>query len=203
MNKTRTFATPPSLHRGRVHELSGEAALLYALLSLGAQRALLCGPPRILGALNPDGISRFVDPQQLTLALCPLAQDACWAMETALRDSSLPVCLLLTYRTPDLTAFRRLQLAAREGGTLGLVITTEPAPNSAGETRWHCSFPPAKDANRSANSLFQSSTVNVSLYKNKKGTTGQWRVQIDCTANPLSVDATFAGEPVCPQRCAG
>lgn len=203
MNKKRTYRKLPDLARGRVHEISGDAGLLFALLGLGGGPALLCGPPQILGALNPDGLARILDPLAVTLAICPLAQDACWTMETALRDGSIGTCVLLSYRTPGLTIFRRFQLAAKDGNSMGLVVTSEPSMSSAAETRWHCSPRLTQGANVPFEKHFDLSTVNVSLYKNKKGVIGRWNTEIDCGAHPVSVDAAFAGEPVCPQRRAG
>ncbi|GGK53637.1 ImuA family protein [Salinarimonas ramus] len=66
-----------------------------------------------------------LDPARLVLVRARDAHEALWATEQALRCRALGAVLAEIARLPglyDLTASRRLVLAAREGGTTGLVV---------------------------------------------------------------------------------
>ncbi|WP_137177762.1 ImuA family protein [Roseomonas sp. AR75] len=86
----------------------------------------------------PPGLVRFgLSPADLVLVRAPRPTDGLWAMEEALRCPAVGGALL-TLSDLDLTAARRLQLAAEAGGALGLLLrpdTEDPGP-SAALTRW-------------------------------------------------------------------
>ncbi|WP_372426388.1 ImuA family protein [Salinarimonas chemoclinalis] len=85
-----------------------------------------------------------LDPAHLVLVRARDAREALWATEQALRCRALGAVLAEIARLPglyDLTASRRLVLAAREGGTTGLVVQAafgagEGPRASAAETRF-------------------------------------------------------------------
>ena len=78
----------------------------------------------------------------------------------------------------DLTAGRRLQLAAEAGKTLGVFLIPEGMGSNATETRWRCL--PYFDA--------QDSTLHRwQLIKNKSGTLGGWVVRWDEQARRIIV----------------
>ncbi len=86
----------------------------------------------------PPGLARFgLSPAQLVFVRAPRAADALWAMEEALRCPAVSGALLMTEGV-DLTAARRLQLAAEAGGAIGLLLRpdTETDAPSATLTRW-------------------------------------------------------------------
>jgi protein ImuA len=86
----------------------------------------------------PPGLARFgLAPADLVLVQAPRALDGLWAMEEALRCPGVAGALLVT-ETLDLTAARRLRLAAEAGGAIGLLLRpdAEDAGASAALTRW-------------------------------------------------------------------
>ncbi len=134
------------LARAGLHEiLAAEpgAATGFASLILGRASAMPGGNAPILW-IGPDpdawpsGLTRYgLSPADLVMVRAPRPSDALWAMEEALRCPAIAGALL-TLSDIDLTAARRLQLAAEAGGALGLLLrpdTEEPGP-SAALTRW-------------------------------------------------------------------
>lgn len=95
----------------------------------------------------PPGLARCgLAPANLVLARAERWPDALWAMEEALRCPAVTGAVLALAGEPprraaggpDLTATRRLQLAAEAGGALGLLLRPDaahPAPTAA-VTRW-------------------------------------------------------------------
>ena len=96
----------------------------------------------------PPGLAQYgLNPAQLVLVQAGRSSEALWAMEEALRCPAVSGALLaLEEADPalDLTATRRLQLAAEAGGALGLLLRpgeeaaeAGAAPgHSAATTRW-------------------------------------------------------------------
>jgi len=86
----------------------------------------------------PPGLIRFgLSPADLILVRAPRSEDGLWAMEETLRCTAVSAALL-ALRDIDMTAARRLQLAAEAGGAMGLLLRPDaenPAPVAA-LTRW-------------------------------------------------------------------
>lgn len=160
MNKAGTYDLLPELQTGRVHELSGSGAWVFAFVSAAEGELMLCGAPHLLASLHPESIAQFCDPNRVLHTACPLEGDALWAGETALRSGSVRTVIIALEKSPGLTNFRRLQLAAQAGKALGLVIVKQPASSTPAETRWHCTaqYTDQGDALR----------LHASLYKNKE-----------------------------------
>jgi protein ImuA len=96
----------------------------------------------------PPGLARCgLDPAQLIYVQAERSVDALWAMEEALRCPAISGALLALGgekepATLDLTATRRLQLAAEAGGALGLLLRPDAGESlgpSAAATRWRVS----------------------------------------------------------------
>jgi protein ImuA len=87
----------------------------------------------------PPGLARFgLSPADLVLVQAPRRQDALWAMEESLRCPGVAGALLAVNGL-DLTAARRLQLAAEAGGAIGLLLcpdAEEAGGATAALTRW-------------------------------------------------------------------
>ena len=93
----------------------------------------------------------------------------------------------------DLTAGRRLQLAAEAGGATGLCLIPEGMGSPAAETRWHCA--PVFDARTDAQARPDSTLQCWRLIKNKEGTLGAWHVRWDATARRLVVVSPVGQRP--------
>jgi len=146
------------LLRGRIHEILGVERTLEGAAFGFATALAAClqrdaadtggqvlwvrqeaGPVRGAG-LSGRGFAAFgLAPDRL---LCVAARDAAellWVAEEGLRTGGL-AAVVAEVRTVDLTAGRRLQLAAEAGGVTGLLVATGyrdgTAMASAAETRW-------------------------------------------------------------------
>lgn len=103
--------------------------------------------------------------------------DALWAMEEALKCRALAsVIVELPHEGPvaDLTATRRLTLAAREGGSLGFLLRHRPSSLTGSvETRWEVAAVPSRPDQFGG--LGRTAFV-LSLTKNRHGPAGRWPV---------------------------
>lgn len=133
-------AQPVGLARGRVHEVLGEGADIFALAAAAAATGpvLWIGLKRDVESLAPTGLQRFIDPGRLILVSGGDRGELLWAAETALRARSAPGVVLELRDGPDLKESRRLQIAAEESGAIGLILVQGRARTSAAETRWRC-----------------------------------------------------------------
>lgn len=149
------------LARAALHEVLAETpgcGAAFCAVLLGASGGMVLWITAGSGALQPwppGLLDCGLPPERLLLAQAPHWPDALWAMEEALRCAALSAVLLVagwgSEPAPlDLTATRRLQLAAEAGGGLGLLLrparaarhlakSPEPivlAGPSAATTRW-------------------------------------------------------------------
>lgn len=187
--------TPPELRSGRVHELTGPGAPAFAFLMARKGPVLLCGAPRWVNAYHPEAAARFCDPDAVLHVSCPLEIDVLWTAETALRSGAMRTVIAGLEKSPGLTNFRRLQLAAQTGRSLGVLIVNRPSHSSAAETRWHVTPAPSD--------CWETFRLHASLYKNKRGFIGGWVLNVSGEKDTLRLDAAPAGEPVRPDRIAG
>jgi len=148
------------LRRAALHEVSGHAADGFAAVVAGrAARdggsVLWCGAGRGRGGIYPPGLAMLgLDPASLLLVDCRNERELMAVAEEGLRNASLAALLLEITRMPDMTAARRLQLAAEAGGVLGMLLCpgagptqVEHIPNSLppspAVSRWRASHAPA------------------------------------------------------------
>lgn len=143
------------------------------------------------GAIYGPGCELFgLPPRALLIVKVPKPIDALWAMEEALKCRALTtvICELPNDGAlADLTATRRLTLAAREGGGFGFLLRHRPSPlTSSAETRWEIS------AAQSAPDRFGGlghTAFAASLTKNRRGPAAQWTIAWDhheCAFSALS-----------------
>jgi protein ImuA len=116
--------------------------------------------------------------QRLVVLRVPRPRDGLWAMEEALQCRAAgAVVTELMGDDADLTATRRLALAAGTGGGLGLILRHQPcrAANAA-MTRWEVA---SACGARDGFGGLALPTFAVSLVKNRHGPIGQWRLSWD------------------------
>jgi protein ImuA len=146
------------------------------------------------GELYGPGLALMGLPlERLVILRVPRPRDGLWAMEEALQCRAAgAVVTELMGDDADLTATRRLALAAGAGGGLGLILRHQPCPTAnAAMTRWEVAS--ACGARDGFGGLAQPA-FSVSLVKNRHGPTGQWRLSWDAHER-VFVPATFAALP--------
>jgi protein ImuA len=128
--------------------------------------------------------------------------DGLWAAEEALRCPAVGAVCLVAAAPIDLTAGRRLQLAAEAGGALGIALVPAHAlaRPSAAHTRWRISTLPGTGA--AAHDLGEP-RWRLELLRCRGGTgagdsgrPGGWRVVWRASARRLEVDGMGGDEAV-------
>ncbi len=168
------------IKRGRVHEAQGPGALSFAAIAAGFAdgEALWCQESWRSEQLNPQGLRCFADPDRVLLAKAQDQTELLAIAEETLRDGAVSLVIMELSKPLNLTAGRRLQLAAKTGRSTGLCLIAEGAGSSAAETRWHCQ--PTFDTQDWTGHRW-------SLIKNKSGILGAWYVRWDWAARRLRV----------------
>jgi len=151
------------------------------------------------GGLYGPGLDLLgLDTSVLLLVRVARSIDALFAMEEALKCRALSTVVAEIGGGIDLTATRRLGLAAREGGALGLLLRHKPsdAPTTA-QTRWDIAGAPSVPDEFGG---LGSTTFRLSLLRNRRGPCGTWTLTWDhhervFTALPVGVDAAATDRP--------
>jgi protein ImuA len=192
----------PGLACGVLHEViaatqeEAPAALgfLLALTSLALQTkpglAVLVAAQRAFdqwGGLYGHGLDRLgVDPSRLVLVAARTDKEALWAIEETLRSRVRPAMVSgALARCPDLTASRRLNLAATAlGSPLTLACAEKGSGGSAAATRWCIGTLPAS---RDRFGTFLNPRWSVSLERCRHGRPGKWFVEWNHVAHRFSL----------------
>ena len=160
---------PDLIAPARVHEATGRGRLAFALALAGG----LSGPvlwvqdARGRDSLYAPGLAAFLDPARIVVARPTGPLPVLQATEEALRSGAVPLVVTELAEAPDLTASRRLQLAAGTGGGRGLcLIPGERLRTNAAETRWRVEPVTGADA-----------CQRWEIIKNKRGRLGAWTVR--------------------------
>ena len=177
---TRTNDTLFPLKSDRVHEVCGPSKRSFTAV----HAATVQGPVFWIGEkwqaeqLNPIGFNDFFSPERLLSVSTSNQIETLAVAEEALRSGATSLVILELSNPLDLTAGRRLQLAARAGKAMGLAIISEEMGSNAAETRWRCAplFDP-KD----------STLQRWELIKNKTGTLGVWNVRWSASSRRINV----------------
>lgn len=159
------FAEGAYLRRARIHEVMGSSADLFvaALSHQTASEVIWIGLHRDVISLCPSGLQDYLDPDQIIIVEAVSRGEILWAADAALRAEGAFTVIVDLPNALTLKESRRLQLAAEQGGGLGLIILRAPAATSAAQTRWICE--PLSSDNRS---------WNWKCVKGKNGEKGHW-----------------------------
>jgi protein ImuA len=181
---------------GAVHELrplcardhgaaTGFAGVLAARVSKGSSKPLLWIQHDLAaaktGKLYGAGLDSFgISLSSLLVVQVPRAIDALWAMEEALKCRAVGVVvadIVEDGTVIDLTATRRLSLAARDGGGFGLLLRHRSASTvSAAATRWAVA---SVSSERDRFGGLGRTTFDLSLLRNRCGPCGRWIMSWD------------------------
>jgi protein ImuA len=161
---------------GRVHEAAGPGRRVFAAALAGrlAGPVLWVQEGRERDRLCPQGLAAFFDPARLLLARPAGALAVLQVTEEALRSGAVALVVAELAEAPDLTASRRLQLAAGTGGGRGLCLVPQSRTRAnAAETRWHCVPLPGGPQTGGTQAKPRQFWE---LVKNKRGRLGAWEV---------------------------
>ncbi len=185
------------LVRGAVHEATGTAAAGFAAMVAGRLEGpvLWCVDAENRIGLYGPGLDVFgLHPARVIVARCQGRTDLLWAMEEGLRTSALAAVIGEPPGAVDLTASRRLQLAAEAGGALGVVLNPDDTGRfaaSALESRWRIMAASADDVSRPC--------WKITLERCRGGTQGQyWMVERNEETGDFAVVAAPADRQVAP-----
>ena len=130
------------------------------------------------GALYGPGLDQIgLASEQLLIARVARPVDALFAMEEALKCHALSTVVAELSGEADLTATRRLILAAREGGALGLLLRHKPSCGpSAAFTRWQVAAAPSAPDEFGG---LGATALRLSLTRNRRGPCGDWTLTWD------------------------
>ena len=146
------------------------------------------------GRLYGPGLENFgLTLRRVLLVRVAHPREALWVMEEALGCRGIATTIAVAAQDPDLTATRRLSLAARDGGGLGLLVRRLSPQPSAALTRWQVA------AARSRPDAFGGlgpAAFDLTLTKNRQGPCGRWTLLWDhhdgAFLDPLSVGVAHA-----------
>jgi protein ImuA len=177
---------------GALHELApaapaqfgtaaGFALALAALHTAGGRSALFIQTDYAAleaGALYGPGLDCFGLPMERLIVLqVPRPVDALWACEEALKSRGVAVVITElpeAGEAADFTATRRLTLAARAGGGLGLLLRHRPLPiATAATTRWQVAAAPSGPDRFGG---LGRTAFDLSLNRNRRGRCGRFIV---------------------------
>jgi protein ImuA len=195
------------LRRGGLHEVVGgngdgaafgfAAALLQRLSGEQPRRMVLwCRCRRDgqeTGLPYGPGLKRFgLEPKHMILVETRRPAEVLWAMEEGLRCRGL-AAVLGEGVSPDLTASRRLQLAAEAGGTTALLLPRDASGVSAALTRWRVKALPSRP---NAGGGPGRPRWQAALWRCRGGSTGQWCLEWHDETLRFAVVAALADRPL-------
>lgn len=174
-----TFQNVFPLRTARVHEVCGAGAVSFAAMTAQG-RSLWIRQSWLSDTVAPQGLMPFVNPEDLLFAHPKDQADALGVAEETLKDGALPFVILEITRPLNLREGRRLQLAAKAGGTTGLCLIPKGMGSNAAETRWEASplFDPQSE---------DSTLQRWEIIKNKSGTLSVWSVKWDAQTRRINV----------------
>jgi protein ImuA len=131
-----------------------------------------------IGGLYGLGLEAFgLSPARVLIVRVARPLDVLWVMEEALRCRGIAAAVAELTAAADLTATRRLSLAARLAGGLGLLARHRALPQaSAAMTRWQVAATPSRP---DALGGLGPAAFDLTLTKNRHGPCGRWTILWD------------------------
>ncbi len=132
------------LEHGRVHECHGPAKLFFPFFL--AQRCkgpiLWIRPSYSKDTVNPNGVSKWVNPHRFIFVNSPSFNNTLWCVEESLRIGIPPLIIAELEQIPTLTQIRRMHLAGKSCKSskiapLPLILTPKDGGALGVETRWY------------------------------------------------------------------
>jgi protein ImuA len=166
---------------------------LFALAALGLQAhpgpAVFIAARRALsqfGAPYGHGLAQLgLDVGRLVLVDAGRDRDALWAIEETLKSKAAPAVVAgVVEKSLDLTASRRLNLAAAAHATPLLLLRAADAITSAAATRWRVAAAPA---GRDRFGAFADARWRVTLERCRNGRPGHWLIEWNHVAHRFRV----------------
>jgi protein ImuA len=192
------------LPRGAVHEIAGGMNALAATTGFAAalagrlqQMVLWCPRARSENLYAPGLAAVGLAPQRLLIARTRNDKDALAVMEEALRHGALGAVVGEIERL-DLTASRRLQLAAEKTGTMALILRRADVGKAlnpiASASRWRIAPQPSSQVVSEAEILNLPGRARwqLELVRSRHGTRGSWIVEAPDAQGHLHLPADLA-----------
>ena len=179
------------LRKTRVHEVCGPGAAAFCALAAasGEGPVLWVVESHRTEGLNPVGLAPLLAPERVLTVRTGTQTDSLAVAEEALKDGAAPFVAIEISAPLDLREGRRLQLAARAGGTTGLCLIPEGMGSNAAETRWRAA------ALFDATGAVDSTLMRWEIIKNKEGTIRAWHVRWTPETGGLHVVPPVAERP--------
>lgn len=139
------------------------------------------------GRIYPAGLATLgVAPERLVMVRAPKLKTVLWALEESLAHPGLAAVIGMlpeNDRAYDFTASRRLALRAERSGVTAFLLLSRTAPDAAtaAATRWRIGAEPSAPQQYVGQARPGLGTPRWRLRqtKNRKGTSGEWRVEWD------------------------
>src|SRR5437868_4979492 len=131
-----------------------------------------------LAGLDPSLAPRLPGDERLLTLGAPIDRALGGGLAAGALHEMAPVAPVhLAAAAADLTATRRLSLAAREGAAFGLLLRHRASPSpSAAATRWQIAASPSRP---DAFGGLGPARFDLTLCKNRRGPSGRWIVDWD------------------------
>ena len=130
-----------------------------------------------------------LDPSRIVLVRCLTARDCLWAMEEGLRLGGVAAVIGARTKAMDLTASRRLQLAAEQSATpVFLVRNYNDSTPSAAVTRWCIAPAPSV---RDEFGFAKNACFRVALEYARGGKMGEWVMEWNSDALSLRLSSAL------------
>ena len=182
------------LARGNLHEVFAGDASGFGFAACLARRA--AGAKRMLwivqdfsalehGRVSATGLAELgIDPAAVLLMQAANATDALRASTDALSCAALGAVVVEVPGNPkilDLTASRRLVLAAQTKGVTAILLRSEAAIEpSAAQTRWCVRSARSRPKDERPEDDWGSPRFDATLARNRQGETGRWIMEWCC-----------------------